>query len=77
MSYIVNQVSMKQIEDKPKEQVKEPSVPVPMRIVRWVFYSTMFACSLIPFAASYWQDICGGLILGHFASQLNALINKK
>lgn len=58
---------------------KEPSLPVfiPMRIVRWIFYSTLFACALIPFAASYWQDICGGLILGHFASQLNALINKK
>jgi hypothetical protein len=79
MSYILNQVSMKQIEDKPKEEVKEPSLPVfiPMRIVRWVFYSVLFACALIPFAASYWQDTCGALILGHFASQLNALINKK
>lgn len=60
-------------------EVKEPTLPVfiPMRIVRWIFYSIVFSNLLIPFAASYWQDICGGLILGHFASQLNALINKK
>lgn len=58
---------------------KEPGLPltIPMSILRWLFYSIVFANLLIPFAASYWQDICGGLILGHFASQLNALINKK
>jgi hypothetical protein len=70
---------MKQIEDKPKEEIKEPSLPVfiPMRIVRWVLYSAGFACLLMPFIQTYWQVACGGLILGHFASQLNALINKK
>jgi hypothetical protein len=62
-----------------KEVKKEPGLPVtiPLSIVRWVWYSVVFACLLIPFAASYWQEVCGGLILGWFASQLNALINKK
>lgn len=75
---------MKQIDDKTKKEgiqggIQEPRLPVliPLHIVRWLFYSIVFANLLIPFAASYWQDICGGLILGHFASQLNALINKK
>jgi len=67
---------MKQIEDKKTEPVKEPVLPVPMRVVRWVVYSAGFACLVTPFATNYWQAICGGLILGHFASQLNALIKK-
>lgn len=67
---------MNQIEDKKKEQPKEPVLPVPMRVVRWAVYSTGFACLVIPFATNYWQVVCGGLILGHFASQLNALIKK-
>lgn len=73
---------MKQIEDKPKEAVKEPTLPVfiPMRIVRWVLYSIGFSGPL----AMWYPDLVGWdgligtcLILGHFASQLNALINKK
>lgn len=73
---------MKQIEDKPKEEVKEPSLPVfiPMRIIRWLAYSMAFSA---PLALWYpdmvgWDGLVGTcLILGHFASQLNALINKK
>lgn len=76
---------MKQTEDKSPEQVKEPVFPVPMRIVRWIAYSSFFTLLLIPFIAMMNQsDIksglacaCGGLILGHFASQLNVLIHKK
>lgn len=56
---------------------KEPTLPIPMRTVRWLVYSAGFACLAIPFTETYWQILCGGLILGHFASQLNALINKK
>jgi hypothetical protein len=67
---------MKQTEDKQTEQAKEPVLPVPMRVVRWAVYSAGFACLLLPFAINYWQVICGGLILGHFASQLNAIIKK-
>lgn len=67
--------------DKPQfpEDRKEPSLPVfiPMRIVRWLAYSLCFACLLIPMSTNLWHWVNGGLILGHFASQLNALINKK
>lgn len=61
------------------EKPKEPTLPVfiPMRVIRMVLYSLYFTCLLFPFCKSYWQFTCGGLILGHFASQLNALINKK
>lgn len=72
---------MKQIEDKPKEQVKEPTLPVfiPMRMVRWFAYSLCFGLILAP---GFWMVNARGVIgaafiLGHFASQLNALINKK
>lgn len=81
MSYIQTKVSMKQIEDKPKEEAKEPSLPVfiPMRIMRWVLYSAFICVLLMP---AMWEhdiriSISVSLILGHFASQLNALINKK
>lgn len=63
--------------------VKEPTLPVfiPMRIVRWVLYSIAFGLLLLPFLAGTEHDgakvVCGGTILGWFASQLNALINKK
>lgn len=50
---------------------------LPLSIVRWFFYSICFANLLIPFRLTPWQMVCGGLILGWFASQLNALINKK
>lgn len=60
---------------------KEPTLPVfiPMRIVRWFAYSLCFGLILAP---GFWQInaravIGTAFILGHFASQLNALINKK
>ncbi len=71
---------MKQTEDKPKEQIKEPALPVmvPLSVVRWFAYSAAFIILLRPFLyPQWWQNISGGLILGWFASQLNALINKK
>lgn len=65
------------------QPIKEPTLPVfiPMRIVRWVIYSVVFGLLLLPFLAGSEHDgakaVCGGAILGWFASQLNALINKK
>lgn len=56
---------------------RETSVPIPIGWVRWLFYTVVFANLLIPFHPTPWQVLCGGAILGHFASQLNALINKK
>lgn len=60
---------------------KQPSVPVhiPMAIVRWMAYSLCFGLILAP---GFWLINARGVIgaafiLGHFASQLNALINKK
>lgn len=60
---------------------KEPTLPVfiPMRIVRWIMYSALICLLLIP---AMWDQkvritISIALVLGHFASQLNALINKK
>jgi hypothetical protein len=81
-------MSDKPISQPPAEKEgKEPSLPVfiPMRIIRWVLYSCFFTLLLIPIIAMKGDHgirsalACGsgGLILGHFASQLNALINKK
>jgi hypothetical protein len=61
---------------------KEPSLPVfiPMRIVRWILYSMAFTGPLATWCPKFvgWDGLIGTcLILGHFASQLNALINKK
>jgi hypothetical protein len=74
---------MKQIEDKKIEQPKdEPGLPVkiPLSIVRWVLYSFAFMLLLVPFISGTVRDgakaACGGMILGWFASQLNALIKK-
>lgn len=60
---------------------KPPSLPVhiPMAIVRWCAYSVCFALILAP---GFWLTNARGVIgaafiFGHFASQLNALINKK
>jgi hypothetical protein len=76
---------MKQIEDKPKDAVKsatqEPRLPIhiPLSLVRWMTYSVCFALILAP---GFWLINARGMIgvswiLGWFASQLNALINKK
>jgi hypothetical protein len=88
MSYTQTKVSMKQREtievntsDNAKLGAKEPTLPVfiPMRIVRWLVYSAFMCLLLIP--AMWDQEIkitvSIALVLGHFASQLNALINKK
>jgi hypothetical protein len=58
---------------------EEPGLPVniPFSIVRWFAYAICFSFLLIPFVNERWQMLCGGLILGWFASQLNALIHKK
>lgn len=63
---------------------REPVLPinVPMAIVRWLAYSLLFDIILIPVIisrpeVSLWIFQSVSLILGHFASQLNALINKK
>lgn len=74
---------MKQIEDKPKEQAKETSLPVfiPIPIIRWILYTGAFMLLLVPFVSGTPHDgqkaACGGMILGWFASQLNQLIKKK
>lgn len=67
--------------DNAKLGPKEPALPVfiPMRIVRWLAYSAFICGLLIP---AMWDQkvritISIALVLGHFASQLNALINKK
>lgn len=71
------------LKDRPKfpDDRKEPTLPVfiPMRIVRWLAYSAFICLLLIP---AMWEQkiritISIALVLGHFASQLNALINKK
>jgi hypothetical protein len=67
--------------DAKKEQVEkkeEPGVPIkiPLSLVRWWAYSVGAALLLIPFHLTYWQVINGSLLIGHFASQLNALIKK-
>lgn len=51
-------------------------LPVPLSVVRWICYAAIFFCLLIPFHLSAGQWICGALILGQFASQLNAIIKK-
>ena len=71
--------------ENPKEWiqggVQEPRIPIhiPLAIMRWVAYSVLFTVILMPALWNYdvWLTISPALILGHFASQLNALINKK
>jgi hypothetical protein len=71
---------MKQIEDKQGEKKDEPGLPVkiPLSVVRWLAYSLLFTTVLIPamWELNIWWTISPSLILGHFASQLNALIKK-
>lgn len=60
---------------------KEPGLPliIPMSILRWLAYSALFTVIIMPalWDKDVWSTIAPALILGHFASQLNALINKK
>jgi len=70
---------MKEKEPPTPNEVKDPAIPLStfMPIVRWLVYTTVFFILLIPFQHTTAQWICGALILGWFASQLNAIINKK
>lgn len=74
---------MKQIEDKKTEVKDEPGLPVkiPLSIIRWLLYSLTFMLLLVPFVSGAANDgpkaVCGGLILGWFASLLNAIASKK
>lgn len=63
-----------------KETEEAPGLPVkiPLSWVRWVAYTMVFTLLLFP----YWEDtglkmVSTAAILAWFASQLNALINKK
>jgi hypothetical protein len=62
-------------------ETKEPGLPltIPMSILRWLAYSALFTVIIMPalWDKDVWSTIAPALILGHFASQLNALINKK
>lgn len=67
--------------DNAKVGPKEPGLPVtiPMSILRWLTYSLFMLALLFP---AFWEgdakvSISIALILGHFASQLNAIVNKK
>jgi hypothetical protein len=64
-----------------EKQEKEPGLPIkiPMSMLRWLAYSILFTLVLMPalWNNPVWHTISPALILGHFASQLNALINKK
>jgi hypothetical protein len=78
--------------DKPKDLERvnssdvqsksEPGLPVkiPLSAVRWFCYSLVFMILLFPFIIGLeydWLKLSfGGMILGHFASQLNAIIKK-
>jgi hypothetical protein len=61
---------------------EEPGLPVkiPLSTVRWFSYSFVFMILLTPFIVGMeydWLKLSfGGMILGHFASQLNAIIKK-
>jgi hypothetical protein len=61
---------------KVKNVTEDDGLPVPLSVVRWVCYAAIFFCLLIPFHLQAGQWICGALILGQFASQLNAIIKK-
>jgi len=67
--------------DKPTKS--EPGLPVkiPMSIIRWILYSFVFMLLLVPFVSGTDHDgpkaASGGLMLGWFASLLNAIANKK
>lgn len=59
----------------------EPVLPIkiPLSIVRWLAYSAYCSGMLsvwYPSLVGYWGYIGTSLLLGHFASQLNALIKK-
>lgn len=66
--------------DKPEPKKEGLPVWIPLSTLRWAGYSFLFALLLFPFhenPLTSWQHVVLSFILGHFASQLNALINKK
>ena len=65
----------------PISKADEPGLPVkiPLSIVRWLAYSISFSGALALWYPRLvgWDGLVGTcLILGHFASQINALIKK-
>jgi hypothetical protein len=67
----------------PEDKKEEPGLPVkiPLSIVRWAMYSCFMSAATLSFlmppmdiTVRQWVGI--SVILGHFASQLNALIKK-
>jgi hypothetical protein len=67
----------------PVSNKDEPGLPVkiPLSIIRWLLYSFAFMLLLTPIVSGTNHDgpkaACGGLILGWFASLLNAIASKK
>jgi hypothetical protein len=61
------------------KEAKEPMIPLSTftPLFRWLMYGAVFFILLIPFPHTVAQWVCGALILGWFAGQLNAIINKK
>lgn len=66
-------------EQQAKENTKE-SIQVPTSLVRWLCYTLLFAIFLTPFVSdgtlTVLQMFSVAAILGHFAGQLNKLIDK-
>ena len=63
----------------PDDRKEEPGLPmrIPMSVIRWLVYSFCFFWLLLPFWVNdSAKKACAALILGWFAGQLNALINK-
>lgn len=65
----------KQIEKPTAEQVHVPMKDV-VNIIRWLTYALCFGLLLLPFHLNIWQNLCGALILGWFASLLNGIKNE-
>jgi hypothetical protein len=64
----------------PNELPASVPIKVPVNIIRWLLYSITLWGILGPFyrnPLNLGQWISAALILGWFASQLNAIINKK
>lgn len=74
----MNQID-RNVKESPNKQTGIP-ITIPENIFKWLIYSALFSG---PLASWYpqlvgWDGLIGScLILGHFASQLNAVINKK
>lgn len=66
-------------EQQHKQNTKE-TVQVPTSLIRWLCYTLLFSVILTPFVSggslTVLQMFSAGAILGHFAGQLNKLIDK-